>query len=185
MPGIVFNWIVLCGQSTERSEKMKVFAITCGEKKEMVNPGMTEAGLAEVRLALQKLSFQKIQHVVIGTGARFSEIFQLWLKYANPGLPLQVHYYALLGSADTKQKTSRGSGFCMQLADGTKIDLNDYTKLGGGNTEDIWLWLEARKEGTLLCTGHEFMEALGVKYPQMAEVYVIDTETREIRVLKE
>jgi hypothetical protein len=155
---------------------MKILAITHAEKEAGVNPGLTETGKENIVAGAQKLLTKKLTHIIVGTGKRFNDVFNgvlsvIWGKL--PCGPIEdVKYSPLLGSADSGTKTE--TGMDVFLADGTLVKIGDYIGLIGTPGINLVTWLESLPEGTLLCTGREFIGALGVKDAQMATVYEIE-----------
>ncbi len=165
---------------------MKIVAITHAEKNQGVNPGLTEKGKADICALAGKLPKGGVKNIIIGTGTRFLDIFDSlcgaggWVKLDSQSN--FIRFSPLLGSADSGKKTE--TGFDVYLADGTLVPIGDYIGLIGTPGVDLWAWLKSiQTDGTLLCTGREFIGSLGVKDAQMARVYVIDTDTQTVTVV--
>jgi hypothetical protein len=164
----------------------KIFAITHAEKEAGVNPGLTEAGKANIVAVAQKLLTKKLAHIIVGTGKRFNDVFNgvlsvIWGKL-RCGPIEDVKYSPLLGSADSGVKTE--TGFDVYLADGTLVKIGDYIGLIGTPGIDLWKWLDSLPEGTLLCTGREFITALGMKNAEAGQLYQIETGDTTVTVVK-
>jgi hypothetical protein len=153
---------------------MKIIAITHAEKEAGVNPGLTEIGKVNIMEAAKKLPSKSITNVIIGTGKRFSDVFNCVANVIWDNLPresISVKYSPLLGSADSGTKTE--TGWDVFLADGTLVKVGNYIGIIGTPGIDLWTWLDSLPEGTLLCTGREFIGALGVKDAQAGTIYEI------------
>lgn len=154
---------------------MKIIAITHAEKEAGVNPGLTEIGKVNIMEAAKKLSSNNITNIIVGTGKRFSDVFNCVANVIWDNLPresISVKYSPLLGSADSGTKTE--TGFDVFLADGTLVKIGNYIGLIGTPGIDLGAWLSSLPEGTLLCTGREFIGALGVKDAQAGTIYEIE-----------
>ena len=157
---------------------MKLFAITHAEKNSGTNPSLTEKGKADIKTVAERLPWSEIRDVVVGTGVRFNNILEMIIVLlGNPNFD-SVRYSPLVGSADSGKKSE--TGFEVILADGSLVGIGDYIGLAGTPGVDLWVWMKSLSPNTLLCTGREFVGALGVKDAQMAQVYVIDTDTSTV-----
>jgi len=162
-----------CGRNPRKVDTVKFFAITHADKFPGINPGLTDKGKAEIVALTGKLPTEGVENVIIGTGKRFMDIFKaLTGAQFNVGVK-SVKVSPLLGSADSGKKTE------VFLADGTLIDIGNYIGLIGTPGVDLWAWLKSLKEGTLLCTGREFIGAL-IKDAKAATVYIIDTDAMTV-----
>jgi len=163
---------------------MKIFAITHAEKEAGSNPGLTENGLKDILTRAKELPRDELKNMVVGTGKRFCEVSfavrQRLTTLSGHNSIESVKYSPLLGSADSGKKTE--TGFEAILADGTNVPIGDYIGLIGTPGIDLWAWLKSLSEGTLLCTGREFIGALGVKNAEAGQIYVIDTDLKSVSI---
>jgi hypothetical protein len=157
----------------------RIFAITHAEKKEGVNPGLTDKGMDDLIALIPKLPCN-IRNVIIGTGKRFHDIFRAIAHSEQLCIIWSVKFSPLLGSADSGTETE--TGMDVYLADGTLVKIGDYIGLIGTPGVDPWKWLNSLQDNTLLCTGREFIGALGVKDAKMATIYVIDVDASTLTV---
>ncbi len=159
---------------------MKIFAVTHAEKELGINPKLTDKGMNDIISLISKLPCV-VRSVIVGTGTRFLNIFRA-IEHADALCMLKsVKYSPLLGSADSGKKTE--TGMEVYLADGTLVPLGHYIGLIGTPGIDLWKWLKSLEDNTLLCTGREFIGALGVKDAQMAQLYVIDTDLTTVTLV--
>ncbi len=160
---------------------MKLRAITHGQKKEGVNPGLTEDGKTNIRLVGGKLVEYSVTGVVIGTGTRFLDTYNA-IKEAVDLERFKPKYSPFLGSADSGTKAE--TGFNVLLADGTPIHDSGYIGLIGTPGVDLWAMIEGTMEnGNLLVTGREFIGAFmpgGANDAKSAALYEIDTDARTV-----
>ena len=156
----------------------EIIAATHGEKSEGANPGLTAKGYADVKDLIGKVLLATggvIENVFVGTGLRFFDVYDaLELEVFK----VKVKYFFLLGSADSGVKTE--TGWDVFAANGRLIEASAIIGLIGTPGIDLWLWLESIPEGSVLCTGREFIGALGVKDAKSAKVYTINTVTRTV-----
>lgn len=146
---------------------MTSFLITHGERFFGPNPVHKQEGIEQIK-DLQIPA--DISLVVIGTGARFKEIYEV-IKPHVDGVP--VKYSPFCGSADGLE-----ADYNVILVDGTLVDLkNDYTSLGAP-CFDAWKFVSDLPDRTLLCAGGELLIALGLKaINEKGQLYELDPET--------
>ncbi|MFA6446193.1 MAG: hypothetical protein WCW14_03015 [Candidatus Paceibacterota bacterium] len=158
----------------------RILAVTHAEKSSGVNPGLTTKGKEDIQALTAKLPRTKeIPCIIIGTGDRF------WDVYVYLGLAIlhKPHKFSpLLGSADSGEKTE--TSFRVILANGMMVPVGKYIGLIGTPGIDLWAWLQSLEDGTLLCTGREFIGALGVKNAEAGAIYEIDTETKTAKKME-
>ena len=123
---------------------MSVFLITHGERNFGVNPKHKPEGIEQIRnLQIP----DDISTVVVGTGARFREIYEV-IKPQIPSVP--VKFSPFCGSADGLE-----ADYNVILVDGTLVNLkNDYISLGSP-CFDACDFVRNLPPRTLLCAGGE------------------------------
>lgn len=140
--------------SKEREAAMSLYLITHGERNNGVDPKMTENGIAQIEL-LRTLLPKAIALVVVGTGARFQQIYRT-LSDSLQGIA--VKYSPFCGSAD-----GLDPGDKIVLIDGTLVNRSDYLGLIRAPGFNAWEFLRSLPDGTLLCAGSELMISLGLE----------------------
>ncbi len=158
--------------------KHVIYAVTHGKKAEGPNPGLTPEGYEAIKNLAGKLLLATqgaVVNIIVGTGRRFLDVFRaLGLKE----LTSNVKYCFLLGSADSGVKTE--TGWDVIGADGTVFEAKFVVGLIGTPGINLWEYVRALPDGAILCTGREFIGALGEKDAESAVIYRINTVTRAI-----
>lgn len=165
----------------------RITAVTHGPKEPGPNPPMTQEGKVAVSEAVNKAlgELPTTRHIIIGTGNRFQEVATIvsaCLAKTEAKVALEtIKFSPLIGNADSGKQGE--TGFEVMLPDGTIVPVGNY--IGVVNTPgiDLWTFLGSLPEGTILCTGREFIAALGVKEAKSAKVYAINPEDRTVTEL--
>lgn len=151
-----------------------IFAITHGKRFSGFNPKHKEAGLKEIEDLVRKCPFlARAPVIVTGTGIRFVEIGEV-LKKVFPELreaPLKRD--KICGGPQARDDPAQ-IGY---LTDGSCCSLEEYARATYVSVEDIWLFLETLPDQTIICTGRQLIQALGVQ-SESAKLFEIDRERR-------
>jgi hypothetical protein len=160
---------------------MKFLAMTHAEKHPGVNPNLTAKGKNDIALLADKLPSSVIG-VIVGTGARFCDMLDVIKENPRLAQIKDIKFSPLLGSADSGKKTE--TGFDVFLANGRLIKIGDYIGLIGTPGVDLWMWLMSFKDGPIiLCTGREFIGALGYENSQTGQLFEIDTNKLSVTLI--
>jgi hypothetical protein len=148
-----------------------IHLVTHGERFFGVNPEHSCGGIRQIeKLVLE----EEPSLVVIGTGARFIEIYNTMIEQGNLRKNTPVKYSPFCGSADGLEANKD-----VILADGTTVSLNDYINIGS-DCFDAWGFISSLPDNTLLCAGGELMSALNFK-SEKGQLYELDPETQAIK----
>ena len=158
----------------------RIVAITHSDKASGANPGLTEKGKLQIGVTAGRIP-AGLNRVIMGTGKRFGDIWTTIKVLMHLMDIVSVRYSPLLGSADSGTKTE--TGFDVILADETVVPIGEYQGIIGTPGIDLWAWLASLEDNTLLCTGREFIGALGVKDAKAGAVYTIDVETKTATIV--
>lgn len=143
---------------------MSAYLITHGERNFGPDPKHKPEGIEQIKnLQIP----DDISVVVIGTGARFREIYDA-IKPQLDDIP--VKFSPFCGSADGLE-----ANYDVILVDGTLVDLkNDYISLGSP-CFDAWTFINLLPDKALLCAGGELLISLGLKaINEKGQLYMID-----------
>lgn len=146
-----------------------IYLITHAEKAFGPNPSHTRDGISQI----EKLVLPEgIPLVVMGTGARFQEIYTALVGHGNLSRDIHVNCSPFCGSADSLEANKKD----VLLVSGTIVSLNDYIGIGN-DCFDAWSFLFDLPDKTLLCAGGELMIALGLgDINEKGQLFELDEE---------
>jgi hypothetical protein len=146
----------------------KVYLITHGDRNSGPDPKHTQKGRNQIILLEIP---QNIDYVVVGTGTRFQEIYEL---IQNDTTGARVMHSIFCGSSDGIEPDGMGI-----LDNGRKVDLKtEYIGLISPHF-DAWAFVTSFSGNTLLLSGGELMIALGLKdINEKGHLYELDPATK-------
>lgn len=153
------------------------YLVTHGLRHGGINPSHTIAGYDQIgNLALPETGVAK---VVVGTGIRFQEIYDI-LKACGQLTGNEPRAYSpFCGSADGLDPPDQ-----VILANGMHCLLGrDYIGLADTQAFDAWKFVAEQPEGTLFCAGGELMTALTGNKGEKGRLYVLDVEAKTANLL--
>ncbi|MBU2545501.1 hypothetical protein KKC65_03585 [Patescibacteria group bacterium] len=147
-----------------------VYLVTHGERLFGVNPSHTYDGILQIEKLVLR---EEISLVVIGTGARFREIYNTMINRGHLQQDTPVKYSPFCGSADGLEANKD-----VILIDGTTVSLDDYISIGS-NCFNAWKFISSLPDKTLLCAGGELMTALELaNINKKGHLYELDPEAK-------
>lgn len=148
-----------------------IYLITHGERNYGINPEHINKGIEQLRKLQIPSDIGSISLVIIGTGARFREIYET-IKSQIPNIP--VKYSPFCGSVDGLE-----ANYDIILIDGTTVNQDDYLGLVETSGFNAWDFVAGLPHNTLLCAGGELMIALGLKaINEKGQLYELDPPTK-------
>jgi len=147
-----------------------VYLITHGERDFGVNPSHTRKGISQIE---ELVLPEEISLVIVGTGARFQEIYTAMINVGCLSIDIPTRYSPFCGSADGLEANGK-----VIMVDGTTVSLDDYIGIRS-DCFDAWRFISSFPDNTLLCAGGELMTALELSdINKKGRLYELDPETK-------
>lgn len=148
-----------------------IYLVTHGERFFGVNPSHTCDGILQIEKLVLK---EKPPLVVIGTGARFQEIYNTMVNKKQLSRDVPIKRSPFCGSADGLEANKD-----VILVDGTTVRLDNYISIGS-DCFNAWRFISSLPDNTLLCAGGELMISLGLKsINEKGQLFELDPEKKE------
>lgn len=148
--------------------------ITHGLRRGGVAPRHTAKGLVQLA-SLPKL--EGVTRVVVGTGARFVEIYWALVENGKLDQSMPVAYSPFCGGAEGFDAPN------VVLTDGSLCDMSAYIGIGNTAAFDAWKFIEEQPDGTLFLAGGELMIALGCVNPPKAALFALEPEKKGFKFI--
>ncbi|MDH4330694.1 MAG: hypothetical protein OEV93_04035 [Candidatus Moranbacteria bacterium] len=150
-----------------------IFIATHGFRFSGKDPIHTIKGLNQIDYLIAILETKQIATVVVGTGSRFQEMYDI-LKSAIPEGARKVHAI-FCGTSDGLEE----DGVTVILNNGRQVHIEDYAGLIKSRCFNPWEFIKMFGDNVLFLAGGELMLALGLgDINEKGQLYEIDPETK-------
>lgn len=153
-----------------------IYLVTHGERFLGHDPCHTQKGIEQIREISLKSITSPVPLVLIGTGRRFQEVYQI-LSPQLIEVPVQPSPF--LGTADGLEM--KDGVRVVVTSGGMTYPLDKYIGIKGSPAFNPWQFVKGFSPNTVLCSGGELMSALTGKPGEKGSLYTLDPSNKSIK----